>query len=86
MSIWPPPGNWRLVIESKEQNSGMVGGKGVSGQREGVTFNTTEEPSAQIFANPVSNVISFWKPAMLVLFLMIIESGVRTSWLDALIV
>lgn len=57
MSIWPSPGNWRLVIESKEQNSGMVGGKGASGQKEGFMFNTTEEMSAQIFENPVSNVI-----------------------------
>lgn len=85
MNIWSPPGNWRLNIESKEQDLGMVGGKGASGQREGVTSKIATELSAQIFANMVTNAISFWRPAMLVLFLMIIESGIRMSWLYAII-
>lgn len=63
----------------------MVGGKGASGQREGVTSKIVKELSAQIFANMVTNAISFWRPAMLVLFLMIIESGIRMNWLYAII-
>jgi hypothetical protein len=85
MNICPPPGNWRRRIESKEQNSRMVGGKGTLAQREGVTFKTTKELSAQIFAKPVSNAIAFWRSTLLVLFLMIIESGIRISWLHAII-
>lgn len=67
-------------MKVEEQNSGMVRGKGASGQREGVTFKTAKELSAQIFAIPVSSAISFWRPAMLVLFLMIIESSIKMSW------
>lgn len=58
MNIWLPSGDWRLITESKEQDSGMDGGKGASGQRERVTPKIARELSAQIFANMVTNAMS----------------------------